>query len=61
MKFDKIPDRKSITYPERLSVAISSDAKAKIKFLDEKGKDIPEFVRKAIDEALENINFDDAV
>lgn len=52
MEIDKIPDLKGPRYPERVTFLISTDASEKLKRLKERGKDVPAYVRKVLDEAL---------
>lgn len=61
MEIDDIPDlkRKKINqYPERVTIAVSSETKEKLEFLRTKNKNAAELCRRAIDEVLEQINFE---
>lgn len=52
----ELPDKKTNQYPERVTVAVSSDVKRKLKTLkDAFGKDPSEIVRRAIDKELKDI------
>lgn len=47
-----IPKKKRSEFPERRTISLSSGANLKLSKLDDKGVDIPQLIRDAIDEYL---------
>lgn len=55
MDENDIPNRRGYRFTERVNLAISPETKRKLEALKGKRKDIPAFLRKIIDEALDKI------
>ena len=55
MKLDDIPEVKSCRYPKPITVKVSSECDALLERLDGLKKDRSEFLRMAIERALEGV------